>query len=686
MSKKTAGLIMTGVFVMPHADTYDEYIDYMGRSEAVRNENFNKFNAFEDVDGVNVIDGAGESQFERYTDYMSNPEKTKSLFNQRYDRMPIEDVQYTKKYFMEGQDNGSPLWQLVFSFRNEWLEEQGLMDRSKHEVNEAKIYDATRLAMKQLMDKAELNAEWLGSIHFNTKHIHVHVGMVERNPSREWIYYKDEKNPENTGWQFKGKLKINHINSAKSKFVNELLNMQNELIKVDEQMKNLTTTAKANVPKLKEQLFRQSIHELQLKLPANKRRWTYGYAKGQKFKAEIDRVVTLYLNTYAKEELESFIQRVQPISATYEEAYGNPKNEPTYLENKLYGKNGLYHTLGNIVLNELKELSRQQNKQQSQERFTLEDLKQLEKEEQCVRSDLPSPEDLFEADDVDEYEYYMTNLLQGEPPEVQDEFISDELYQALNQYESLVLEEPLMKGVLDKLKADLLARTPTNEEIREKLFALDEEEKRSIEKRGVVVREEGHAEPVQLVKNETIKGYLAIPGSSADVVIVGQEKSNSESARKEQKEEHNINSFSRKNREGILEQNPNATFIYGENQWRLAGKNIIESERSRPIIIYAPVFEGEGEQKRLTGFNPVPMYDVSQTKNAEKKTFVYSNQEGVQIEKNPYVRGGQGGGGYSDPHAFDRQLKQMMNKLENATQRYLNEKAFKEMEYQQTLS
>lgn len=686
MSKKTAGVILTGVFVMPHSDSYEEYIDYMGRSEAVRNEHFDKFNAFEDISGVNVIDGAGESQFERYTDYMSNPEKTKSLFNARYDRLPIEDVHYTKNYFMEGQANGSPLWQLVFSFRNEWLEEHGLMNRARHEVNEAKIYDATRQAMKQLIGKAELNPEWIGSIHFNTKHMHVHVGMVEKNPTREWFYYKDEKNPENTGWQYKGKLKINHINSAKSKFVNELLNMQKELTKVDVQLKQLTTTAKTNVPKLKEQLFRQSIQELEQKLPTNKRRWTYGYAKGQAFKPELDRVITLYLNTYSKEELDSFIQRVKPVSDTYEEAYGNPKNEPTYLENKLYGKHGLYHSLGNVVLKELKEQYKEQQQNQSHERFSIDDLKKLEQEEQCIRSELPSPDDVFESDELAEYAYYMDNLLQGEPPEETYECISDELYEELNTFEEIKLSDSTIQTTLDRLKTELIARTPSKEQIAEKLFALDEEEKKSIETRGIVVRTETQAEPVQLIKNETIKGYLAVPSSNESILTVGQTKEQKKKNINDKKELHNINSFSRQNRKVILEQNPNATFVYGENQWRLSGREILPKEKEQPLIIYAPQFSGEPTNKQLVGFTPIPMYDISQTSKAEKRNVIYRNQEGVEIKKSSYARSSsQGGYHVNDPHAMDRHLQKMMKNLEDTTQKYLNEKAFKEMEYQQSL-
>lgn len=669
---------MTGVFVMPHADSYGEYIEYMGRSEAVRNEHFNQFNAFEDSGGANIIDGAGESQFMKYTDYMSNPEKTKSLFNARYERMPYEDVHYTKDYFQQGQENGSPLWQLVFSFRNEWLEENGLMNQANHELNETKIHDATRVAMAQLMAKEGLDAEWLGSIHFNTKHIHVHVGMVERNPTKELIYYTDEKNPENTGWQYKGKLKLHTINSSKSKFVNNLLNMQEELTKVDERMKSLVTNARKNIPVLKEELFKKSIHELEQKLPKNKKRWTYGYAKGQKFKPELDKVITLYLNTYAKEELNTLISRIDPVSKKYEEAYGNPKNQPTYLDNKLYGQNGLYHTLGNVVLKELKELDKEKKNNRSHERLTLDDLTALHSEEQCVRSDLPSADKLFESNETDEYNFYIENLLGSEEPYYEEIDSVDTISQSLNDLSTQTLVENKLDDAVTRLKEELLLRTPSQSEVAEKLFAWNEEEKRHSEKRGVIIHDNGVSEPVKLVENTTIKGYLAIPSSN-------KENNETESKNKSKEPLNNLHLFSKKNRSAIVDQNPNATFVHGENQWKLAGKEIKKSERVNPITVYAPKFETDGDTKRLAGFTQIPMFDVSQTVEKKEERFVYKNQERVSIKSVPTRQGY----GYSSSHydtaKLDRQFKNLMNKLEDTTQKYLNEKAFKEMDYQQTL-
>ncbi|MBU5584980.1 hypothetical protein KQJ29_36350, partial [Enterococcus sp. S181_ASV_20] len=78
----------------------------------------------------------------------------------------------------------------------------------------------------------------------------------------------------------------------------------------------------------------------------------YVYGAGLNFKKELDELITMYLNGYMKNELQEFIATLKPISQKYEEAYGNPQNKPTYLENKIFGKDGLYPSLSLIHISE----------------------------------------------------------------------------------------------------------------------------------------------------------------------------------------------------------------------------------------------------------------------------------------------------------------------------------------------
>lgn len=609
MRQVTAGVILSGAFVMPHSETYEGYIDYMSRSEAVRNEKFQQYNAFQDRDGINILDGADEGMFATYTDYMANPQKTKSLFNRRYDRLPNEVVQYVKNYFIEGQKNGSPLWQLVFSFRNEWLAQQGLMNEATNEINEEKLMDAIREAMKELMKKEGLDSEWVASIHFNTQHIHVHVGMVEKQPTREWIYYENKKTPEHSGWQYKGKFKIRHIHGAKSKFVNHLLAMQKELSIIDYELKNLVKTFQQHIPALLDTVFQEKVFNLYQQLPKNRSRWKYGYGKGQHFKKELDELITFYLTAYMKDPLQQFIMKIQPISLLYEEVYGNPKNKPTYLENKLYGKNGLYSALGNVILNELKELDKGQTRQRAAT-FTVEEVQQLELEQRCVSAKLPPADTLFSSDLDPAYELYLSKLMEEEPPMEQEEFFVEDFSESMGDFEMLPTEKVERTNAVNYLNTTLKKMSQTQKPIEERLLMFEQSIEELNEKKLLQWQEsKSKTMPIQIESGQSEQSIEKAETTSS----LGNKSSKPMKKREVKLYEEgakNIKSFSAINQKEILRQLPSASFVFGPNQWRLSGRQVKESEKENPIIILAPVFSDEGGVMKLIDYTSIRVFDV----------------------------------------------------------------------------
>lgn len=686
MSQVTAGVILSGAFVMPHSETYEGYIDYMSRSEAVRNEKFQQYNAFQDRDGINILDGADEGMFATYTDYMSNPLKTKSLFNRRYDRLPNEVVQYVKNYFIEGQQNGSPLWQLVFSFRNEWLVQQGLMVKSTNEVNEEKLMDATREAMKGLMKKEGLDSEWVASIHFNTKHIHVHVGMVEKQPTREWIYYEDKKIPDHSGWQYKGKFKIRHIHGAKSKFVNHLLAMKKELSIVDHELKNLIKAGQQHIPALLDTVFQEKVFNLYQRLPRNRSRWKYGYGKGQHFKKELDELITFYLTAYMKDPLQQFMMKLQPISQLYEEAYGNPRNKSTYLENKLYGKNGLYSALGNVILNELKELDKGQ-KRQGATTFTMEEVQQLELEQLCVSAKLPQADTVFSSDLDPAYELYLSKLVEEEPSIEQEESFIEDFSESIGDFEALPTEKIERTNAVNYLNTALEKMSQAQKPIEERLLMFEQTIEALNEKKLLQLQEsKSNTMPTQVESGQ--------PEQSIEKSETTSSSGNGSSKQVKKKEvklheegAKNIKSFSAINQKEILRQLPSASFVFGPNQWRLSGRQVKESEKENPIIILAPVFSNESGVKKLIDYTSIHVFDVSQTIE-ETSNFVYHNQEGVIIRSNSrrYSSSSQAWNDHFDMEKIERHIQHMMKQMEYSTQHYLNEKAFREINHEQEMS
>ncbi|MBW9325261.1 hypothetical protein FG877_17215 [Enterococcus casseliflavus] len=681
MSQVIAGVILSGAFVMPHSETYEGYIDYMSRSEAVRNEKFQQYNAFQDRDGINILDGADEGMFATYTDYMANPQKTKSLFNRRYDRLPNEVVQYVKNYFIEGQQNGSPLWQLVFSFRNEWLVQQGLLIEATNEVNEEKLMDATREAMKELMKKEGLDSEWVASIHFNTQHIHVHVGMVEKQSTREWIYYENKKTPEHSGWQYKGKFKIRHIHGAKSKFVNHLLAMQKELSIVDHELKNLIKAGRQHIPTLLDSAFQDKVFNLYQRLPKNRSRWKYGYGKGQHFKKELDELITFYLTAYMKDSLQQFIMKIQPISQLYEEAYGNPKNKPTYLENKLYGKNGLYSALGNVILNELKELDKGQKRQRAAT-LTVEEVQQLELEQRCVSANLPPADTLFSSDLDPAYELYLSKLMEEEPTMEQEEFFIEDFTESIGDFEMLPKEKIERTNAVNYLNAALEKMSQTQKPIEERLLMFEQSIEALNEQKLLQLRDSKHNSlPTQVEArqqkktNEKAEVASSLGSESSKRVKKKEVKLYEEGAK-------NIKSFSAINQKEILRQLPLATFVFGPNQWRLSGRQVKESEKKNPILILAPVFSDEDGVKKLVDYTSIHVFDISQTIEG-KSNFVYENQEGVVIRSTPRrYSSSQGWKDQFDMEKVEKHIQHMMRQMEYSTQHYLNEKIYQNVNFE----
>ena len=91
-----AGVILKSRFILSKNRKFQEYIDYIDREEAVRNENFEKFSS--------------------YNDYMGNPEKTTGLFTADKDSLDEKEKLELKHLFRMAQQNNSIMWQNVISF------------------------------------------------------------------------------------------------------------------------------------------------------------------------------------------------------------------------------------------------------------------------------------------------------------------------------------------------------------------------------------------------------------------------------------------------------------------------------------------------------------------------------------------------------------------------------------------
>lgn len=324
------GVINKVKFIRNGSSKFKNFIDYIDRSEATRKKNFDKYSA--------------------YNNYMGNPEKIGSLFTKDKHSLTEKEVKKLKKDFDKAQSNGSNMWQEVFSFDNEFLEENGLYDSENGALDEEKIQEATRRAMEELSKREGFkDLTWSASLHYNTDNIHVHIASVEINPSRE-----------------RGKFKPRTLYNMKSSFVNSLLDKQKDLDKINSLIRDNLIQGKKEMSFKEDIEMRKMVKEIVQKLPSDKRQWHYNYNSMQEVRPLIDNLTKYYIETYKKDEFKELIDRLEKEDKFYKEVYGKRKVETTiYKDNKIQD---LYTRMGNTILKEIEEYVKEEDLK-SQKKF-----------------------------------------------------------------------------------------------------------------------------------------------------------------------------------------------------------------------------------------------------------------------------------------------------------------------------
>ena len=103
MSDINAGVVLVTKFVSASSTVFYGYIDYINRSNAVRNENIDKYT-------IPTLDREIK-QYNEYMEYMGDAKKTTELFTNKKDRLTIDEKDQLKDIFQMAQDNGSLMWQ-----------------------------------------------------------------------------------------------------------------------------------------------------------------------------------------------------------------------------------------------------------------------------------------------------------------------------------------------------------------------------------------------------------------------------------------------------------------------------------------------------------------------------------------------------------------------------------------------
>ncbi|MFD1707547.1 MobP2 family relaxase [Siminovitchia sediminis] len=345
----TPAVVLKSKFVMPSSAEYKKYVDYIDR---------------EDVKKVLKVDRDSKQLndfqvFHSYMNYMGDDEKQGSLFTNDADQLDENKKIELKDAFTKAEQNGSPLWQDVISFDNTWLEKQGIFISKTGELDEAKIKNVVREAMKVMLDAEQMKetAVWSAAIHYNTDNIHVHIATVEPFPSRE---KKRLYNKETNQWeeQYRAKRKQGTLDKMKSKVANMIMdrsesrNRINEIIRGAVHDKKENTVDLASFRKTK-RLFQKAL----LKLPEDKRQWQYGYQTINDARPYIDEIVDVYLKTYHKRDMKEFQKLLDDEVQIMKELYGEGSNYQKYKQTKL---DDLRKRMGNAVLIEMKTFAKKE--------------------------------------------------------------------------------------------------------------------------------------------------------------------------------------------------------------------------------------------------------------------------------------------------------------------------------------
>lgn len=316
--KQSPGVVVVSKFIVSNSKTFSSYIDYMNRDEAIRNKSFNRYSL--------------------YNDYMGNPEKTTGLFNKDTDLMNENEKLDAKELFAKAQKNKSVLWQDVFSFDNRWLEKQGLYNPRTKELDEKKVKDAVRKSIEYAVEKKCIaeTCTWNGAIHYNTKHIHVHVAICEPDPTIQ-----------------RGKRTQKTLDIMKNKFVNELLDSKENFKDINNIIRKDIVGSKDNSKIKSDKKLKELTKNVILNLPKDKRHWHYGYNTMSDSKKHLDEMTKYYIDTYKKDEFEELISKLDKQEDIFKETYGIGQRSKfkDYKNNKI---DELYKRMGNAFLTEIK--------------------------------------------------------------------------------------------------------------------------------------------------------------------------------------------------------------------------------------------------------------------------------------------------------------------------------------------
>lgn len=329
---KGPGIVSVMRFERPGGKHFAGYINYINRSDALREQHFKDWNAV---------------SFDGYNQYLENPQKSTGIFTAGRDQLDLNARKALRREFVAAEKNGSVMWQIVVSFDNAFLQALGL------DQDQPKLRNAIRTGMRQLLvnEGLENSAVWSASIHLNTDNLHVHIAVVEPKPQRRFIEF--ERNGEVVR-ERKGYLKAGTLNTFKSTVANQLVNRDQSLAQISTLIRERLSKHVEPWYNLPDRQLINAYQEIFSRLPDDRRQWRYNMSGMAHLRPLLDGFASRYLMIYHKTELEIFDDQLLKEVQFREFLYGKGQIEATlsqgYYDHKY---DELYARMGNSVLKEM---------------------------------------------------------------------------------------------------------------------------------------------------------------------------------------------------------------------------------------------------------------------------------------------------------------------------------------------
>ena len=174
-------------------------------------------------------------------------------------------------------------------------------------IAEAPLREYTRKAVQTLMKEEQMqNWKWTAAIHRNTKHVHIHIAMVEPFPSWKEGVGRCRRNP-NTGELYqRGKFQAGSLRKTKATFVNLAIGVQKEQARMNELLRQRILAGKQSMPfsEQKGSAMEASFLRLLKGLPEDMRLWNYNMSAMEPYREEINELSRLFLESYFLEEFQ----------------------------------------------------------------------------------------------------------------------------------------------------------------------------------------------------------------------------------------------------------------------------------------------------------------------------------------------------------------------------------------------